>query len=315
MLTRKSRLIRYLRPAQLEQIKKIKLKIASGEYQLQAQPCLCGKSSKSEIYCENDRYGIPLTTKICLNCGMLRSDPYYSEETLNSFYNNEYRKLYSNMVTCTEDFFKLQYNSAEKIYSFLKEHIQSSRTCLDVGCGAGGVLAYFKNKGFEVHGIDIGEDYINFGKSKGLNLESIHIKELAERKIKYDFIIFNHVIEHLTNPDEFLSFMKPLMHENTLLFIGCPGIRNIREDYGSDTLMYLQNAHVYHYSLKTLRNLTSRNGFRLMRGDERVYSIFMLGQDLGNWKDDTIRCHLFMNELLHPIYRLILGIKVKILKL
>lgn len=44
--------------------------------------------------------------------------------------------------------------------------------------------------------------------------------------------------------------------------------------YGNDFLRYLQNAHVYDFTLGTLEQVMNKYGFELVTGNENVNAIF-----------------------------------------
>lgn len=58
---------------------------------------------------------------------------------------------------------------------------------------------------------------------------------------------------------------------------------------------YLQNAHVYHFSLKTLTNLAHKAGFELVYGNERINSIFRISNQ--NYKNDYKETITFLRNL------------------
>ena len=54
---------------------------------------------------------------------------------------------------------------------------------------------------------------------------------------------------------------------------------NIRNAYYWNFLLYLQNAHVYHFSLQTLTNVLSKNGFIRCHGNEYIRGIFKINDN------------------------------------
>ena len=82
--------------------------------------------------------------------------------------------------------------------------------------------------------------------------------------------------------DAFLGNMKEVMSDKTLLYIEVPGILTLpgSMDYHFDYLHYLTHAHINHYSLQTLKYHVSPNGYRMIAGDETVYGIFALGEEI-----------------------------------
>lgn len=145
---------------------------------------------------------------------------------------------------------------------------------LEIGCGAGGILDYFRQKGHRVKGIDLGEEYLKYGKEvHKLNLDKGTLDELITNQ-KPDIIIYSHVLEHVLNLNEEIKLIKRIMHQDTIVYIEVPGIKEIHKNYESNILKYFQNAHTCHFSLETLTNLMNMNGFELILGDQFVKSVF-----------------------------------------
>jgi hypothetical protein len=57
------------------------------------------------------------------------------------------------------------------------------------------------------------------------------------------------------------------------VYVELPGILSIHRTYG-DILLFLQNAHLYHFTLATLTFLMAKAGFRLVKGDEYIHALF-----------------------------------------
>lgn len=248
-------------------------KIESTEYTMRQNQCICG-SEKGILISEIDRYGLPTKTYLCEICGTMRSDPYLTEKSLTQFYNNEYRPLYVGTDTCTDGFFDEQRKIGEKIYKFIKKHYELNESSIvyEIGCGAGGILHFFKGKNCIVAGCDLGSEYIESGKKKGLDLRVGRFETLKSDK-KADVIILNHVLEHITKPLEFLSDIRDLLKDDGILFIALPGIYNIKKVYG-DFAYYLQNAHVYNFNLTSLDNLLNSSSYTRIHGDESIRTIY-----------------------------------------
>ena len=284
-------------------------KIETTEYTMRQNPCICGNEG-GILISEIDRYAIPTTTYICEICGTMRSDPYLTEKSLSQFYDNEYRPLYVGTDICTDGFFDNQIKTGENIYKFIKKHYElpDNTIVYEIGCGAGGILHFFKEKKCIVAGCDLGSDYIESGRKKGLDLRVGGIETLKNDK-KADVIILNHVLEHITKPLEFLSEVQNLMKDDGILFIALPGIFNIKKAYG-DFAYYLQNAHVYHFNLTSLDYLLNSSGYTRIYGDETIRAIYKkseskkINYDDSNAKDIIEyllniekKRHLKMNQL------------------
>ncbi len=245
-------------------------KITSGEYAMVNIPCPCGKDN-DEVIAEHDRYGIPLRTVICRECGLIRSNPYYNEQTIQSFYQNEYRGLYVGACDCTESFFAQQVEIGKHILAMLEKYSHSGivvagMQVFEIGCGAGGILQSFKEKGCDVYGVDYGDNYIAFGRAKGLNLENGSIDRISTHG-KADIVILNHVLEHVVGLYSFLENVRLILKPDGILYIAVPSISSIPEWYGGDVFRYLQNAHVWCFSETTLVGIIRNAGFDVIASD------------------------------------------------
>lgn len=73
-----------------------------------------------------------------------------------------------------------------------------------------------------------------------------------------------------------------MSHENTLIYIEVPGIFKLEHAYNGNLSLFLQNAHLYHFSLRTLQNLMTARGFELVSGTEFIRSIFKFTNKYSN---------------------------------
>ena len=268
-----------LTPTQLEAKKRIENKILTKVYTFQDVNCPVCEACNYELLSQKDRYGLPVTTVICKTCGLLISNPMMTQDSLNKYYADDNDELYRDSKYVTLSYFNKRYNHGKKIIEFIKKHIGISmkdKFVIEVGCGAGGILAAFKDEGAEVFGIDLGNNYLDFGKEKyNLNLMNMSLADYINNNEggRFDFIIYSHVLEHIRLLQDELQLIKELCHEKTLIYIEVPGLLSVHKNYG-DFLHYLQNAHLYHFSLGTLLNLFQKYGFSLIYGDELIQSLF-----------------------------------------
>ncbi len=88
------------------------------------------------------------------------------------------------------------------IPAYLKKELPADRTAriLDIGCGIGQLLDALRRSGYvNITGIDVSQEAVSQCMERGLSVE--HIDDLGafcmNGKNQYDFILMNHVIEHL----------------------------------------------------------------------------------------------------------------------
>jgi hypothetical protein len=152
---------------------------------------------------------------------------------------------------------------------------------VEVGTGAGGVLSIFRDNNNEVYGVDLGSEYINFGRQKGLDIHQGTLADIKRKGIRPDLIIYSHVLEHILKPCEELELVCSVLKNDGLVYINVPGLRNLSVSYNQDFLRYLQNAHVYNFSLRTLKNVAQKAGLEYVAGNEEIQAIFKVGMQAG----------------------------------
>lgn len=267
-----------LNPLQREMKNQVEKKVDTCVYPFESISCAVCNGTSFETIAEKDRYGLHVPIRICVVCGLIQTNPRMTQEAYNQFYDTEYRNLYVGMDKCTDTFFDNQLARAGYIYRFIEECIPKLNdrqlTILEIGCGAGGILKYFKDHGHQVKGFDLGTQYLEYGREHhGLDLSFGTIGDYLDSK-KPDLIIYSHVLEHVLHVNEELQKIRELITPDGYVYIEVPSVKNLVEPYNGDFMLYLQNAHVYHFSLTTLKNLLTKNGFQLVQGSERVQSLF-----------------------------------------
>ena len=203
-------------------------------------------------------------------------NPRLTQESYNEFYNTYYNKIAGSQA---ESEFALQMQQGKEIIAFIRQfaRLKSHAEILEVGCGAGGILASFKQQGFVCKGIDVGGEYVEHShKEHGLDLEKCTMQELAARGGKYDVIILNHVVEHLVDMPRELAALRTLLKDDGVVYMACPGIKAVAQgqSYDGNYLLYFWLPHVRYFSLETLAQVMRWNGFALIAGNEMIQSLY-----------------------------------------
>jgi len=256
--------------------------------------CNVCNSNSFKLLSEKDRYGLKVSVVICKRCGLIQLSPRMTQEFYNSFYDNEYRKLYSE----NKIFFEEQKEKGKNIINYIEKNIGTEikdMFILEVGSSSGGILSAFKEKNNKVLGIDLGSEHIEFANSKGIDSKVGSINDL-KLKEKPDIVIYSQVTEHILNPIEEFQNLKKFLKPESLVFIEVPGIKNLQYAYHLDFLKYIQNAHIYYFTLNSLNNCMKKAGYKLISGNERIRTIFKIGE-IDDYKDDYSQTMNFLIDL------------------
>jgi 2-polyprenyl-3-methyl-5-hydroxy-6-metoxy-1,4-benzoquinol methylase len=299
--------IEQLNDAQQQALELFKRKIANNEYSFEDVPCLCGET-EGILIGTRDRYGLEVHTHLCEHCGIMWTSPRMTEDSLKRFYEDDYRSIYIGDPQAPESFFREQVEHGEIIYNYIKSRIQwqakESLKVFDIGCGAGGTLIPFKRDGWLTFGCDLGGEYLNRGKEEGLVLECGEAMSLS-RYGPADVIILSHVLEHFSHPIKSLNEISKLLTDDGYLYVEVPGIFKVHSSYG-DFLLFLQNAHLYHFTLSTLSSMMSLTGFKLIDGSEQIYALFQKSREIEMQKEKNpsskIQSYIYLTEIYRKLY-------------
>lgn len=274
-------------PLALKSHARIKAKIRKGLYKFQKSPCFCG-SEDSILLAQMDSYGNYYPLVLCKKCGLMRAEPRLTKETYIDFYTHEYQTLHGFKEEDKDELWRIKMNKAKNIHTFINSHIKLPRKAVvfDIGCFMGTMLLPFYKNGHEVMGVDYGIDTIEYGRRKfGLNLEVGSVEKLKDFGKKADLIILNHVLEHLMDLEEELKNIWDIMKHNCYMFIAVPGTFWIHNLNRGNIMSRLQNAHLWQFSLNSLRYVMECCGFELVYGDEEIKSIFKVCNTFRDKKD------------------------------
>lgn len=267
-----------LTDSQRKALHQFKSRVESSEYVEIPHPCLCGSTDDIIVACK-DRYGITLRTVLCKSCGLMRSDPYMSPITLSKFYQNDYRPIYEEAVSLGSKTLGRKITHGEHIYQFLREHdVTIPKHVFEVGCGTGGNLVPFLLRNHIVMGCDYGGNFLEVGHKLGLDLRQGGLETIGD-ELPHSLVMLCHALEHFWDPVSELSLLRKKLPESSLVYVELPGIYSIHQKYGSP-LLFLQNAHAYHFCLQTLDYVMSLVGFERVYGEEGVQSIYRLNLSL-----------------------------------
>jgi 2-polyprenyl-3-methyl-5-hydroxy-6-metoxy-1,4-benzoquinol methylase len=253
---------------------------------LQTSPCeLCDSENYVLVCCRNDGSRVA----ICSNCDLVTVKPLPDQSYLNSTYKSTnrniqsktgvaYLKITQNAQTELDFEEKTEIGKIRQIEakeSFKKRYRERlelverfsgyKRKLLDLGCGEGHFLKYAESQGWDISGIDILRENIEFAKEI-LQIKNVQCAPFGEAQFSeqsFDVVTLWDLIEHFSHPLNELKKINRLLQSGGLLVISTPNVKNsifMKERWSG----YLINQHVYFFSLKTLARMLKRAGFKIV---------------------------------------------------
>jgi len=139
------------------------------------------------------------------------------------------------------------------------------------------LLSRIVSRGFRGIGFDMNPKNVEAGRSMGLDVRLGGVGDLRpdERPAVVSFV---NSLDTSTNPQAELSMAAEQLGEGGLLFVAAQGLHTCEQRHDGDIRRHLQARSLYHFTLASLSALALQSGFRLLRGDETIRSMFELGQ-------------------------------------
>jgi len=125
-------------------------------------------------------------------------------------------------------------------HSIIVNHILKDNKkgiCLDVGCNTGAIGNCLSKFGYKVDGIEYDKYFFEQLKANNFynsiynfsvsNFDSKEFIDFYNSNVKYDYIIFADVLEHLVNPAEVLYKLSLKLKQNGKIIVSIPNIMHI----------------------------------------------------------------------------------------
>lgn len=195
---------------------------------------ICGaKGFKPYYYPPNIFNNKTFTYHECNSCHSAQISPFPTDEDMKLMYGSNDHSYLSSVKEGERLAFSLNYpkynHQGFQLHFFKKyNYKQYGSTLLDVGCGSGFYMNYAKTYGFTCYGIEFSEDFAKLLRPK-TGLDIYGFKEFSEKfpeGKQFDVIHLGHVLEHSTEPKQFIESLKKYSHSETVFIFDGPLEKN-----------------------------------------------------------------------------------------
>jgi len=144
--------------------------------------------------------------------------------------------------------------------AFSKLRARKNSRILDVGCGTGNLLVQLQNLGFtNLKGID---PFIREGIDFPLSIKKIDIQELKKDEL-FDVIIYNHSLEHVTNPLKTLKKTREHLKKDGTIIIRIPVLSYAFEKYSENWFQIDAPRHFFIPSVNSMKILLEKVNLKI----------------------------------------------------
>jgi 2-polyprenyl-3-methyl-5-hydroxy-6-metoxy-1,4-benzoquinol methylase len=231
---------------------------------------VCGSTNNKLFLNCTDHFVTQESFKIhkCSDCGFAFTADAPTPDKIGRYYKSEDYISHSN----------INKGLVNKLYHIVRNYmlgkkcrmikgLTGGRELLDIGCGTGHFLNYMKGKGFTCEGVEIAESARDFAINNfGLTVNSPDVFLNEASAEKFDVITLWHVLEHLCNPEEYVSSIYKSLKKDGFLIIALPNCSSLDAKYYKQYwAAYDTPRHLWHFTPADLEKFLNRSDFSLKK--------------------------------------------------
>jgi SAM-dependent methyltransferase len=205
----------------------------------------------------------------CRECGLMRTNPRPTPETIGYYYPDDYGPYHSNATA------RIPAAASQTLVQRIVRRFFDERhtyipnmpvgRVLEVGCASGQFLTELRNKGWDAQGIEFNAEAAMRARALGF---PVHIGQLEQAPAPvqpYDLVIGWMVLEHLHEPVAALRKLHEWTRSGAMLALSVPdcGAWEISAFRQYWYALHIPN-HLYHFNRKTLSNVLKAGGWTLV---------------------------------------------------
>jgi SAM-dependent methyltransferase len=200
----------------------------------------------------------------CQSCGFGFLASRLSEEELAQLYTQLDHQMYEAEA-------EGRARTAIQHFKIIHRHV-SAGSLLDVGCASGGFLQICAQNGFQVTGVEPSTGLANKAREvlsgKGEVLCAT-LQQTSFRKASFDAVTLWDVLEHVSNPRDFLRLCRLVLKPEAYLFANVPDLDSFQARVLGRRWPLLLPEHFNYFTRKSLGLCAKNAGFELVRFGRR----------------------------------------------
>ncbi|MEG3164351.1 class I SAM-dependent methyltransferase [Sphingomonas sp. PB2P19] len=163
-------------------------------------------------------------TVCCARCGLMVQSPRFAPEFYDAYYSRIYRGMVGGAAAPSAAYVADQVDRGAALFDNLAGWLPQTGRLLDVGCGAGGMMQPFVDRGWAVLGIDPDEAATADAAARGLPVVTASAETMPIDRDRFDLILVMGSLEHVRDPHAVLQRCHAAAGEESLLLLEAHGL-------------------------------------------------------------------------------------------
>jgi len=241
---------------------------------------------------------------VCKTCGYVGYMDRPSKKWVDHFYTEEWDN--AKLKNVDEDAPKIKFGltKEQRDSVHLAEVLNMPKGIVcDIGCGNGAALEEFSRMGFKTllgvessrYRAELAHARFGYHVSIGNFEDKVVVDELSRYK-PIDVAYSSHVMEHVYEPNEFLSVAAKLQHDGGYIILAMP---DVEHEPCITTLFWLPHLHAY--SRQALEKLLNAHGYEVVADNFSYNRLMMAARKTAN---PIARYHLEHDPVAHVMARI-----------
>ena len=209
--------------------------------------------------------------------GFFQIDPTPTPEEIKKFYAehfySENYKFFNDssfeVQSSDKEFFEGIWSDFFNNFTEINKNLKKGGALLDIGCGMGLAMKFFKKKGLNTYGFDPSEKAVEYCKKNGLEVIHAGLEGIdVFKNKKFDVITLFNVLEHLPDPKKTINEIRDVLSQKGILMIDVPNEFNhfqiaANEKFKLDKWWVNAPCHLNYFSKDSLVNLLKSCGYKI----------------------------------------------------
>lgn len=231
--------------------------------------CICG-AGDNELLFETEypifKYPDTFSIRKCSGCGLIFNSPRLCDEDIRSLYDENY---YFFQRSDAREFQRIV-DMYQRTVALVEDRI-TDRRVLEIGSAKGYLLAVMRRLGWDVRGIEVSRDAAIYAKKKfGVDSFTGTLEEYvaSAQRAEFPLVLAIDLIEHVLNPDVFVSCLGEVVTHNGIVVIDTPDGNSHNISVKGCEWKGFNPFHIFLFSRDNITTLLQKHGFEV----EKIFS-------------------------------------------